>query len=171
MNVAEIYAEAYRRITEVVRQAVEAMSLDNVLWRPEPGSNPIAWLVWHLSRIQDDHVAEIAGHPQQWETGRWAGRFGLAEGTAETGHGHTAEQVAALRPDDVATLLDYHQRVADASQSYLGGVDEAELGRIIDTRYDPPVTVGVRLVSVLSDNLQHAGQARYLRGMIERLEA
>jgi hypothetical protein len=38
---------------------------------------------------------------------------------------------------------------------------------VVDASWDPPVTLGVRLVSVISDDLQHAGQAAYLRGMIE----
>jgi len=48
----------------------------------------------------------------------------------------------------------------------LEGVTGTELDRIVDRRWDPPVTVGVRLVSVADDCLQHAGQAAYARGLL-----
>ena len=96
------------------------------------------------------------------------GTFGLQPGTMETGYGHTSEQVAALVPAPVEALLGYHDAVMSRSQEYLVTVTSEELGRIIDTSYDPPVSVGVRLVSVISDNIQHAGQARYVRGIYDR---
>jgi hypothetical protein len=77
--------------------------------------------------------------------------------------------VAAVIPLSSAPLIAYNTAVTDRTLEYLAGVDESELDRIIDDSYDPPVSVGVRLVSVISDNLQHAGQARYLRGIVERL--
>ena len=89
-----------------------------------------------------------------------ASRLGQGDGPAEVG---------SLRPTDPSTLLGYHDEVADRSVSYVTRVDAHELGRIIDHDYTPPVSVGVRLVSILNDNLQHAGQARYLRGIIERM--
>lgn len=58
--------------------------------------------------------------------------------------------------------------MAGRTRDYLRTPDADVLDRIIDRAYDPPVTVGVRLVTVLSDKLQHAGQARYVRGLLER---
>jgi hypothetical protein len=39
---------------------------------------------------------------------------------------------------------------------------------VVDRRWTPPVTLGVRLVSVLCDDLQHAGQAAFVRGAVRR---
>ena len=50
---------------------------------------------------------------------------------------------------------------------YLDGIGEADLDRIVDRRWDPPVTLGVRLVSVADDDIQHAGQAAFVRGVVE----
>ena len=139
-----------------------------VMERPDPDANSIAWLVWHLTRIQDDHVADIAGREQVWTADGWHGRLGLPVNETETGYGHTSEQVASIRVDHPGLLLGYHDAVVDRTVEYVGGIDAAELDRVIDTSYDPPVTVGVRLVSVISDNIQHAGQARYVRGIYDR---
>lgn len=170
MAANDVLVDAYGRITQVVERAIDGIDPAGLTWQPEPGSNPIAWLVWHLTRIQDDHLAKLAGEPQVWETDGWPERFGLESGSLETGHGHTMEQVLTVRPDSVTTLREYHDWVSERSQAYLADLDDAELQRVVDDSYEPPVTLGVRLVSVISDNLQHAGQARYLRGMYDRLQ-
>ena len=168
MQSSELLSDAYSRITELAHRSVEGAGEDALTYRPEPGSNSIAWLVWHLSRIQDDHVSEIAGKEQAWATDGWAQKFGMEPDPENDGRGHGPEEVAGIKPDQ-DLILAYHDAVAGRTQDYLKTVDADELSRIIDRSYDPPVSVGVRLVSVISDNIQHAGQARYLRGTTERL--
>lgn len=168
MNTSEVFLEAFGRISQLVRKSVRGADPAGLSYRPEPGANSIAWLAWHLTRIQDDHVSEIAGIEQAWIAEGWHDRFGMAADPHNTGYGHGPEEVAAI-PADADLLLAHHEAIAARSAAYLATVDDAELGRIIDRSYDPPVTVGVRLVSVISDNIQHAGQARYLRGVVDRL--
>ncbi|MGI9647530.1 MAG: mycothiol transferase [Acidimicrobiia bacterium] len=169
MKSRELLSDAFTRISESVNVAVENLSRDEAAYRPDPDANSIAWLVWHLTRVQDDHVAEIAGHEQEWLSGGWNTRFGTDPAADNTGYGHTSEQVAGVMPDELASLGGYHEAVLGRTLEYLAGVDVDELDRIVDDSYDPPVSVGVRLVSVISDNIQHAGQARYVRGIVERV--
>ena len=169
MDTSTLLAEAFRRIPELVRGACDGLGVTDLLYRPEPGANSIAWLVWHLSRVQDDHVAEIVGTEQVWADPVWAEMTGINRDASATGFGDTPEHVAAVIPLSSAALVAYNAAVTERTLEYLAGVDGPELDRAIDDSYDPPVSVGVRLVSVVSDNLQHAGQARYLRGSIERL--
>ena len=169
MDTSTLLAEAFRRIPELVRGACDGLGVTDLLYRPEPGANSIAWLVWHLSRVQDDHVAEIVGTEQVWADPVWAEMTGIERDVSATGFGDTPEHVATVIPLSSAALVAYNAAVTERTLEYLAGVDSPELDRVIDDSYDPPVSVGVRLVSVISDNLQHAGQARYLRGSIERL--
>jgi hypothetical protein len=169
MDVRELMTEAYGRITQIVRRAVDDLDAERLAFRPEPDANSIAWLVWHLTRIQDHHVSEIAGREQAWTTTGWADRLDMAADPDDTGYGHTPAQVAAVRPAGPGELIGYHEAVAARTAEYIATLDADELDRIVDRSYDPPVSVGVRLVSVLSDNLQHAGQAGYLRGLVERM--
>ena len=169
MDTSTLLAEAFRRIPELVRGSCEGLGVTDLLYRPEPGANSIAWLVWHLSRVQDDHVAEIVGTEQVWADPVWAEMTGIERDVSATGFGDTPEHVATVIPLSSAALVAYNAAVTERTLEYLAGVDGPELDRVIDDSYDPPVSVGVRLVSVISDNLQHAGQARYLRGSIERL--
>lgn len=168
METRDLLADAFGRIREEVEAALDGLAASALTFRPDPEANPVAWLVWHLTRVQDDHVSEIAGREQAYLEDGWAERLGMPPDPHDTGYGHTREQVGAVRPGGTETLLAYHRAVAERTFAYLRTVDAGELDRIIDDRWDPPVSVGVRLVSVISDCLQHAGQANYVRGIFER---
>jgi hypothetical protein len=168
MHVTEPLRDAIGRVVEIVREVLDDLPEEALVWRPDPDANPIGWLVWHLARVQDDHVADLAGTSQVWASGEWAARFGLPADTMEIGYGHRTEEVAAVRPDDTEVLLSYLEVVTEQTDRFLEALDADELERIIDRSWDPPVTVAVRLVSVIGDTLQHAGQAAYVRGLYER---
>jgi Protein of unknown function (DUF664) len=166
VDVAALLLELYGRIPPLARDAVEGLDLSQLTEPPAPGANPIAWLVWHLTRVQDDHIAELLDAEQVWISGRWAPRFGLDPDATDTGYGHSARQVATVRPDRPAVLLEYLDAVDARTRELLEHVTPEELDRVVDRRWDPPVTLGVRLVSVADDCLQHAGQAAYVRGLL-----
>ncbi|QKG18397.1 mycothiol transferase [Actinomadura verrucosospora] len=168
MTSAELLTDAFDRIQETVREAVDGLTPDQLALRPDAEANSIAWLVWHLTRVQDDHVADAAGTGQVWTSGGWADRFALPLDPSETGYGHDPKQVAAVRVGSADLLTGYHDAVHDRTVEYVGGLTGKDLERVVDTAWDPPVTLAVRLVSVISDDLQHAGQASYVRGLIER---
>ena len=167
MDCKDLIVDGLNRVDEDLRQALEGLSADQLAFRPAEHANSIAWLAWHLTRVQDDHVSEIAGRPQAWTEERWHEKFGKRADPGDTGFGYRAAQVASIRPDGPQVLIDYYAAVHTRSMEYLSGVTCADMDRIIDTRWDPPVTVGVRLVSVVNDCTQHAGQMAYLRGLIE----
>ncbi len=169
METREVLTDACGRIRQLVHQATDGLDAAGLAFRPDADANSIAWLVWHLTRIQDDHISDLAGRSQAWMADGWAARLGMEPDPWNTGYGHSSEEVAAVRWDAPDEVVAYHDAVADRTMEYLGTIDAIELDRIIDTSYDPPVSVGVRLVSVISDNLQHAGQARYVRGIVDRL--
>lgn len=168
MSVADVLTDSFGRVRQVVHGAVDGLSPDELAQRPGPDANSIAWLVWHLTRVQDDHIAEVAGTGQLWLTAGWADRFGLPFEPADHGYGHTSDQVAQVRAVSAELLTDYYDAVHDATIKYVVGLTDADLPRIVDERWDPPVTLSVRLVSVISDCLQHAGQAAFVRGILSR---
>ncbi|MDH3293612.1 MAG: DinB family protein [Acidimicrobiia bacterium] len=169
MDVNAILANAFGRIPGEVERAVNGLSAEGLAFRPDPAANSIAWLVWHLTRVQDHHVSELIGGEQLYTTAGWADRLGRNPDPDDTGYGHSTEQMIAVRFDEPGPLGDYLTAVTERTLDYVVSVDSAELGRIVDERWDPPVSAGVRLVSVIGDCLQHAGQAQYVRGIWERL--
>jgi len=162
---AELLLDAFDRVHGVVHRTVDGLSEDQLAHRLSGRSNSIAWLVWHLARVQDDHVAEVAGTEQVWTSKGYAERFGLPFDAAATGWGHTDAEVGAVRaPGELLTA--YFDAVHEATRRYVETLGDDDLTRVVDERWDPPVTLGVRLVSVVSDDLQHAGQAAFVRGML-----
>ncbi|MFI1395849.1 DUF664 domain-containing protein [Streptomyces sp. NPDC020681] len=168
MNSADLLTDAFQRIQEAVHGAVQGLSADDLNARLDEGANSIAWLVWHLTRIQDDHVAGALGAEQVWFAQDWSGRFELPFPRGATGYGHSSRQVEAVRVDSAELLLGYHDAVHEQTLRLIGGLDDGALDRVVDESWSPPVTLGVRLISVISDDLQHAGQAAFVRGSLER---
>jgi hypothetical protein len=164
----ELLVDAFDRIRDLVDQSLDGLSPDQLTERLDDDANSIAWLIWHLTRIQDDHVAAAGGFDQAWDSGSWIDRFGLPFDPAATGYGHSSEDVAAVKPESAELLQNYHHAVHDQTVRYVTGLEAADLDRVVDERWNPPVTLGVRLVSVISDDLQHVGQAAFIRGVIER---
>jgi DinB family protein len=158
--------ELYGRIPPLAREAVDGLTVDQLARQPGPDTNPIAWLVWHMARVQDSHGSELLDSEQLWVTGGWAPRFNLTPDPSNTGYGHTPADVVSVRPEGPEVLLEYLDAVAARTRSLLENADETDLERIVDKRWDPPVTMGVRLVSIADDCLQHAGQAAYVRGLL-----
>jgi Protein of unknown function (DUF664) len=167
MTSAELLVDAFGRIREVVHRVVDGLTPEQLAFRVDPEANSIAWLVWHLTRIQDDHVADVARAEQAWTARGWAERFGLPFDPRATGYGHRPADVAAVRVAG-ELLVGYHDAVHQQTTGYVGRLVDADLGRVVDRSWDPPVTLGVRLVSVVADDLQHAGQAAFVRGVLQR---
>jgi uncharacterized damage-inducible protein DinB len=164
----QVLLDLFGRLPALVRSAVRDLAPDQLAYAPAEGANTVGWLVWHLARVEDDHVADAQGGEQVWTSGGWASRFGLPEGTLDTGYGHHPEQVAAVRPESWHALVEYYDAVHARTVAYVEQLDDDDLDRIVDERWDPPVTLGVRLVSVANDDAQHVGQAAYLRGLLSR---
>ncbi|MER6209899.1 mycothiol transferase [Streptomyces sp. NPDC001642] len=171
MHANDILIDAYGRIQEEVHAAVDGLTPDQLHARPAADANSIAWLVWHLTRVQDDHVGEAARLDQVWLSQGWEKRFGLDLPAKDTGYGHTAAKVGKVRVESAGQLTGYYDAVHDQTLAYLRGLTAKDYDRIVDERWDPPVTLGVRLVSVLSDDLEHVGQAAYVRGLLQSAEA
>ena len=171
MSTADVLVDAFGRMRDIVHETVSGLTADQLAFRVDDEANSITWLVWHLTRIQDDHLADAAQAEQIWTADGWAERFDVPFEQSATGYGHTADDVAALRVDSAEQLTGYYDAVHDMTVAYVGRLNDRDLARIVDERWDPPVTLAVRLVSVISDGLQHAGQAAFVRGVAERRTA
>jgi uncharacterized damage-inducible protein DinB len=165
---ADILIDGFGRIRDVVHRVVAHLSPEELAERVDPDANSIAWLVWHLTRVQDDHVSEVAGREQVWLSGGWNSRFALPFAPEATGYGQSSEAVGRVRGISAELLRGYHDAVHAQTIRFIEGVNDDDLDRIVDERWTPAVTLAVRLVSVISDDLQHAGQAAFVAGMLGR---
>lgn len=167
MTGADVLIDGFGRIREIVQDVVDGLGEAELVYRADPEANSICWLIWHLTRVQDDHVAAAAGLEQVWVAEGWDKRFGLPLETGDIGYGHSSEEVALVEaPADL--LVEYHDATYEQTIEVLRGLTDADMQRVIDRRWDPPVTMSARLVSVLADDLEHVGQAAFIRGLLER---
>lgn len=167
MDSTDILIDAVERIRSLVHGITEHITEEQLTFRPDPEANTVAWLIWHLTRGQDSQVAQVAGTNELWITEAWEERFALPFERSANGYGQTAAEVAEVHPS-AELLVGYHNEVADRTVAYLQNLHSADLDGVVDPAWDPPVTLGVRLTSIISDDLQHAGQAAYIRGLAER---
>ncbi len=177
MDATQVLQNGLDQVRDVVASALDGLTDDQLTAPPEPGANTVAWLVWHLARVQDDHVARVAGSGQVWTSApaggegagdrTWARRFDLPLDDDEIGYGFDEQQVLAVRAS-AELLRGYLGAVHERTSAYLAGLSPQDLDRVVDTDWDPPVTLGVRLTSVLGDDLMHAGQAAYAAGVLRR---
>lgn len=162
---ADLLIDAFGRIKEEVGAALDGLTPDNLAYRVNDKANSIAWLIWHLTRVQDDHIADAAGTDQVWTAQGWADKFGLPLDDTDTGYGHSPSQVAKVQ-STAELLAAYHHATHQQTVDYIATLTDKDYARIVDTAWDPPVTLGVRLVSVISDDLQHVGAAAFIRGLL-----
>ena len=168
MEWQELLIDGYGRIEQVLAKALEGLKEEALNWQPHPDCNSMGWLAWHLTRVQDDHVAGLMGEEQLWITEGWQAKFNRPAEAKDIGFGHSSEDVAAFKSPDVKTMLGYHRAVLKRTNGYIAKLSLSELERELNEPwYQPLPTVGVRLISVMSDNLQHAGQIAYLRGLLK----
>src|SRR4029078_11281359 len=119
MDIADLLVDAFGRVRESVHGAVSGLSEEQLAARLDPGANSIAWLVWHLTRIQDDHVSDVAGVEQAYTAKGWAKRFGFPFDDAAVGYGQSSSDVAAVRVSDPSLLVGYYEDVHQQTLRYV----------------------------------------------------
>ena len=164
MDATDLLLDLYGRIPPLAKLAVDGLEAAELRRIPSPGTNSIGWLVWHVGRVQDHQISEQMDVPQLWVAYGWANRFGMEPEPLDIGFGHTAEQVAAVQPTGPDILLSYLGATQSRAEAMIAELRSEDLDRIVDEGWDPPVTLGARLISIADDCLQHVGQACYLRG-------
>ncbi len=168
MNGIHVIRDGFSRIDQLVPEALTDLHEDELLVRPDEDSNSIAWLIWHLTRVQDAQIADLTESEQVWTSMNWYTLFDLPYDADATGYGQSSTEVGSFTVANTELLLGYFNDTSQTTRTFLESRNDADLDSIVDTRWDPPVTMNVRLVSIISDDIQHAGQAAYLRGMMLR---
>lgn len=161
-----LLVDAFTRVHDELPSQLNGLTSDDLVWRAGPDANPIGWLAWHLTRVQDDHLADLGGLEQVWTSG-WSQRFALPYPEHAIGYGQSTAEVGQFSVTDVSLLTGYHAAVHELTVRVLGTLHEpADYERIVDDHWDPPVTAAVRITSVIGDITQHLGQLAYVRGLL-----
>lgn len=165
MDAIEVLSEFARRPIEAA-QALPNLSPEQLTTHPANHPNSVAWLLWHTGREVDVQLSHLCGAVELWEGYRQ--RFGLGDLGDTIGYGHSAEEASGILVSHHSLLVEYVEATLNALIDYVGGLTETELDEIIDESWDPPVSRGARLVSIIDDAAQHLGQAAYVAGALTR---
>ena len=166
MNLQEVLTAGFERITRTLERTLDGLTIEDLNWQPKPDCNSIGWLTWHLTRWQDVQVSSSLGKEQLWIKESWYEKFGRPADASDSGMGHKAEDLAKFKSPDVAALLGYNQAVLAQIKDYLNTLSLSDLDKVVEgTPFKPPPTVGMSLIGLWSDGMQHVGQAGYVRGL------
>src|SRR5699024_11304397 len=95
---AELLTDAFDRIRSVVHDATNDLTPYELAFRVDSGANSIAWLIWHLTRIHDDHLSDVMGREQLWTTDGWSRDFGDRKSTRlNSSHVSSSYAVSCLK--------------------------------------------------------------------------
>ena len=167
MTPSQLLVDAFDRLPPLAHEVVDGLDADALAWRADAEANTIAWLLWHTARGQDAQIADLSASEQVWTADGWAQRFDLPFDAAEMGYGQDPSEVAAVRATG-DLLVGYLEAVTLRTRAHLEQLDDGAYDEVVDDQWDPPVTAGARLVSILEDCVQHVGQAAYVRGLLDR---
>ncbi len=163
----DLLADGFSRVEEGVGAVLDGLSPEQLRWRPDDEANPVGWLLWHLLRQQDAQLAQLSGKEQAWDQG-WNERLDLPYPPDAMGYGQDPAEVGRFELSDPDLLVGYAGAVHELTHRLVAGLDAQEMERVLDDSFDPPVTVGVRVFSVLEDAIKHLGQAEYVKGLAQR---
>lgn len=174
MDAIDVFNDLVTRPLHALDSFWEDLDPSRVNFRPAGHPNSIAWLLWHTARETDAQIAPLAGVQECWVEQGYVEHFGFTNinlGIADIGLGQTADEARAIfvpeTPEGKALLYDYLNTVYQRTADWVTTLTPKDLDRVIDTSWDPPVTLGTRLISVLDDAIQHLGQAAYIAGTVE----
>jgi hypothetical protein len=166
MDWRDLIVDGFERLPELAEEAFAGVRAADFDRAPEPGANPLGWTVWHLTRVEDGQVADLMGEPDVWVRDGWHRKFNRPPDHDDSGYGHTPAQVRAFRSPSAKVQLDYLHATTARTKRYLASLTPADLPRPIEPGPDPS-TVAIRLVSILADCHQHAGEAAYINGLLK----
>lgn len=158
------------RSRERFARALDGVSAEQASARPvdelAPRIDSLAWLAWHTAREIDLQVSALSGSEPLWTAADFVGRFALPLPTDTEDWHHTPAESAQVTVTDTTLLDDYLDAAYALVREYVEGLTEADLDEAVDEWQNQPVTLGVRLSSVIDDAAQHAGAAVSARRLL-----
>ena len=165
MKWQQLIVDIYSKLSQTLDKALDGITTDDLNQQPQPDSNSIGWIAWHLTRVQDRAIADFMAKEQLWIKDGWYSKFNRPPDPQDSGFRHTPEDLDAFESPNVQILLGYYHAVLERTKNYISNMSEDDL----DNKLKHPVfpTVRARLAAITNDNLQHAGQIAYLRGLLK----
>ena len=163
MTLNEFIEDAFNTEREYLIDALGDLTSDELMWRAGPEANPIGWILWHMTRIEDMWFQFfIQRQTEIWERDGWNEKFGLP--TRDNGFQHTLEQVADFPAYDLSEMMRYGEAVRSDTLAYLKTVSSEQMDDV-PREARPEMSVGRIFRQVIGEIYQHQGHIAYLKGL------
>jgi DinB superfamily len=166
---------------------LEGISEEQLRLQAQPGTNTVAWLIWHMARTEDVAMnLLVAGRPQVLQEEDWPGRLKLSR--SDIGTGAADEEVADISAKlDIPALLAYRLAVGRRTREIVRTLRPEELAEPVPAaRIDELLSVGALLddahdlaafwrgkskayllaMPATGHSLAHLGEAMSIRGRL-----
>ena len=167
MDVNHFFLHNITHGEQVLRRALSELSTEELNSHPcGPGTNSIAWLIWHLTRIQDLSASARMGKDQAWVAEGFHAKFGM-EADFMKFNSFTPEELDAFPQMDAESLLGYYECARGYLTEYVNSLSASDLDAPVPPRPHGPENVGDALGITLADNTQHFGQIAFIMGVVK----
>ncbi len=168
MKATELITLSLKENEEYVNDAIKKLSQDELAWRTKPHSNSIAFLMWHLARVEDLWINRILkGGKEIYEAEGWYKKYKTE--IQDNGAFFDEAKLKAWPVPTLKLLKEYAAAVRQTTLAYLKTLNEKDLDEPRDFTWMKG-TNGTALSHLISEIGEHSGQIGYIKGIMKGIE-
>lgn len=166
MDAKELLLRSLEESHGYLTKALNGLTQEEATWSPSPECNSIAFILWHMIRVEDFFVNRVIQHEKElYETKKWQEKLG----TPAKAYGYTVEELKAWPAPKLEILREYANSVQENTLAFLNSIPNERLSEV--PRPDrSPDSIGVMLEHLITEIALHVGQIAYLRGVQRGLD-
>jgi len=169
MEAKELLLRSLEESQGYLTKALDGLTQEEAAWTPREGCNSIAFIFWHLIRVEDIWINRVLrGEKQVYEAEDWPKKLGTPAG--ESGYHYTMEQLQAWPVPRIELLQGYADSVREQTLTFLQSVTAGKLSEIANPDQSPDTT-GAILSHLITEIALHVGQIDYLCGVVRGLDS
>ena len=168
MEAKEMILKSLEQSQGYLATALDGLTQEEVSWSPGVECNSIAFILWHMTRVEDFFVNRVIRRQTElYEAEGWREKLGIPAGG--TGYHYTVEQLQAWPVPKLEVLRGYTNSVREKTLAFLQSVTAEKLSEVArpDRSSD---TIGALLSRASTEIALHVGQIAYLRGVQRGLD-
>ncbi len=167
MEAKELILRSLEQSQRFLTRALDGLTQEEVAWSPNAECNSIAFILWHMTRVEDLFVNRVIQREKElYEAEGWQEKLG----TPVKAYGYTLEELKAWPVPKLEVLRAYANSVREKTLSFLQSVTPEKLSEEVIRPNRPPDSVGASLGHMSTEIALHVGQIAYLRGVQRGLD-
>ncbi len=163
MQAQDVFRWSLNRSNEYLTAALEGLTQPEFCWKPDPESNCAAFIMWHMTRVEDFFVNRVIQRGTEvYEAQGFREKMGLP--AKDTGNSYTLEKILAWPVPKLEDMRAYNNAVRKTTFALLDTIAPAKLDEVLNPERSKE-SVGEMLSRITTEAAHHTGQIAYLRGM------